>query len=97
VVGLYVAPPAHAVVLSIDEKSQIQALERTQPGLPSPALKPDFSRCELARVYAQLGKPPQELLSGNSETHLAIGDWSRLFRRCSCVSLSRINWRAWTA
>ena len=32
VVGLYVAPPAHAVVLSIDEKSQIQALDRTQPG-----------------------------------------------------------------
>ena len=27
-------PPAHAVVLSIDEKSQIQALDRTQPGLP---------------------------------------------------------------
>jgi transposase len=34
IVGLYVAPPAHAVVLSIDEKSQIQALDRTQPGLP---------------------------------------------------------------
>jgi transposase len=34
IVGLYVDPPAHAVVLSIDEKSQIQALDRTQPGLP---------------------------------------------------------------
>jgi transposase len=34
IVGLYVSPPAHAVVLSIDEKSQIQALDRTQPGLP---------------------------------------------------------------
>jgi hypothetical protein len=40
IVGLYVDPPAHAVVLSIDEKSQIQALDRTQPGLP---LKP--GRC----------------------------------------------------
>jgi transposase len=40
VVGLYVDPPTHAVVLSIDEKSQIQALDRTQPGLP---LKP--GRC----------------------------------------------------
>jgi hypothetical protein len=30
-------PPAHAIVLSLDEKSQIQALDRTQPGLP---LKP---------------------------------------------------------
>ncbi len=34
IVGLYVAPPAHAVVLSADDKSQIQALDRTQPGLP---------------------------------------------------------------
>jgi transposase len=34
VVGLYLHPPAHAIVLSVDEKSQIQALERTQPGLP---------------------------------------------------------------
>src|SRR6195952_4651440 len=34
VVGLYMDPPAHAVVLSVDEKSQIQALDRTQPGLP---------------------------------------------------------------
>jgi len=41
IVGLYVDPPAHAVVLSIDEKSQIQALDRTQPGLP---LKP--GRCQ---------------------------------------------------
>jgi hypothetical protein len=50
VVGLYVDPPAHAVVLSVDEKSQIQALDRTQPGLP---MKPgragtmthDYKRC----------------------------------------------------
>lgn len=40
VIGLYVSPPEHAVVLSCDEKSQIQALDRTQPGLP---LKP--GRC----------------------------------------------------
>jgi hypothetical protein len=37
IVGLYVGPPKPAVVVSIDEKSQIQALDRTQPGLP---LKP---------------------------------------------------------
>jgi hypothetical protein len=37
IVGLYMDPPKHAVVVSIDEKSQIQALDRTQPGLP---LKP---------------------------------------------------------
>jgi hypothetical protein len=34
VVGLYLDPPKHAIVLSVDEKSQIQALDRTQPGLP---------------------------------------------------------------
>ncbi len=34
VVGFYVDPPAHAVVLSVDEKSQIQALDRTQPSTP---------------------------------------------------------------
>ena len=34
IVGLYVSPPAHAVVLSFDENSRIQALDRTQPGLP---------------------------------------------------------------
>jgi transposase len=34
VVGLYLRPPEHAIVLSCDEKSQIQALDRTQPGLP---------------------------------------------------------------
>ena len=44
VVGLYVDPPAHAVVLSLDEKSQIQALDRTQPGLP---IKP--GRCQTMR------------------------------------------------
>ena len=41
IVGLYLDPPAHAVVLSIEEKSQIQALDRTQPGLP---IKP--GRCQ---------------------------------------------------
>ena len=37
IVGLYLNPPDKAVVLSVDEKSQIQALDRSQPGLP---LKP---------------------------------------------------------
>ena len=34
VVGLYLNPPQQALVLCVDEKSQIQALDRTQPGLP---------------------------------------------------------------
>ena len=34
IVGLYLNPPEHALVLSVDDKTQIQALDRTQPGLP---------------------------------------------------------------
>ena len=34
IVGIYLNPPEHAIVFSCDEKSQIQALDRTQPGLP---------------------------------------------------------------
>ena len=59
IVGLYVDPPAHAAVLSIDEKSQIQALDRTQPGLP---LKPgrcgtmthDYQRHGTTTLFAAL-------------------------------------------
>jgi transposase len=59
IVGLYVDPPAHAVVLSVDEKSQIQALDRTQPGLP---LKPgrcgtmthDYKRHGTTTLFAAL-------------------------------------------
>jgi transposase len=40
IVGLYMDPPKHAIVLSVDEKSQIQALDRTQPGLPSSRARP---------------------------------------------------------
>jgi hypothetical protein len=54
IVGLYVDPPAHAVVLSIDEKSQIQALDRTQPGLP---IKP--GRCQtMTHVTSGTAPPP---------------------------------------
>jgi len=59
IVGLYMDPPMHTVVLSIDEKSQIQALDRTQPGLP---LKPgkcgtmthDYKRHGVTTLFAAL-------------------------------------------
>ena len=59
IVGLYMAPPRHAVVLSVDEKSQIQALDRTQPGLP---IKPgkcgtmthDYKRNGTTTLFAAL-------------------------------------------
>ena len=40
IVGLYLDPPDRALVLAVDEKSQIQALDRTQPGLPMKAGRP---------------------------------------------------------
>jgi len=59
IVGLYMNPPAEAIVLSIDEKSQIQALDRTQPGLP---MKPgkcgtmthDYKRHGTTTLFAAL-------------------------------------------
>jgi len=59
IVGLYIDPPAHALVLSVDEKSQIQALDRTQPGLP---MKPgragtmthDYKRHGTTTLFAAL-------------------------------------------
>jgi transposase len=59
IVGLYVDPPAHAVVLSIDEKSQIQALDRTQPGLPmkkgrAGTLTHDYKRNGTTTLFAAL-------------------------------------------
>jgi transposase len=59
VVGLYMSPPAHAVVLSVDEKSQIQALDRTQPGRPMTAGRPatmthDYERHGTTTLFAAL-------------------------------------------
>jgi transposase len=59
VVGLYVSPPAHALVLCVDEKSQIQALDRTQPMLPlrpgQPARRShDYTRHGTTSLFAAL-------------------------------------------
>jgi|SRR5579862_334035 len=59
VVGLYVDPPAHAIVLSVDEKSQIQALDRTQPGLPlkrgrAGTITHDYKRNGTTTLFAAL-------------------------------------------
>ena len=59
VVGLYVDPPAHAIVLSSDEKSQIQALDRTQPGLPmkkgrAGTMTHDYKRLGTTTLFAAL-------------------------------------------
>ena len=65
IVGLYVNPPDHAIVLSIDEKSQIQALDRTQPGLPmkkgrAGTMTHDYKRHATTTLFAALN-----VLEGN--------------------------------
>jgi transposase len=64
VVGLYLNPPQQAVVLCVDEKSQIQALDRTQPGLPIKkgrcgTMTHDYKRNGTTTLFAAL-----EVLSG---------------------------------
>jgi transposase len=59
VVGLYISPPEHALVFSVDEKSQIQALDRTQPGLPmkygqAETLTHDYKRNGTTTLFAAL-------------------------------------------
>jgi transposase len=59
IVGLYVDPPAHAIVLSVDEKSQIQALDRSQPGLPlkkgrAGTMTHDYKRNGTTTLFAAL-------------------------------------------
>jgi len=65
VVGLYVDPPQHAVLLSLDEKTQIQALDRTQPGLPlkrgkCATMTHDYKRNGTTTLFAALN-----VLEGN--------------------------------
>ena len=59
VVGLYLAPPENEVALCVDEKSQIQALERTSLGLPMQPSKPsahthEYIRHEASTLFAAL-------------------------------------------
>ena len=59
VVGLYMNPPDRAVVLSVDEKSQVQALDRTQPGLPmkkgrAGTMTHDYKRHGTTTLFAAL-------------------------------------------
>jgi transposase len=59
VVGLYLNPPERAIVLSVDEKSQIQALDRTQPGLPmkkgrAGTMTHDYKRHGTTTLFAAL-------------------------------------------
>jgi transposase len=74
VVGLYVDPPAHAIVLSVDEKSQIQALDRTQPGLPLKkgrlgTMTHDYKRHGTTTLFAALNVLDGTVIGRNMQRH----------------------------
>jgi len=84
IVGLYLNPPEHALVLCCDEKSQIQALDRTQPSLP---LKPgragtmthDYKRNGTATLFAALNTLDGTVISLCQERH-RHQEWLRFLR-----------------
>ncbi len=74
IVGLYVNPPAHAIVLSVDEKSQIQALDRTQPGLPMKkgrrgTMTHDYKRNGTTTLFAALNVLDGTVIGRNMQRH----------------------------
>jgi transposase len=74
IVGLYVDPPAHAIVLSVDEKSQIQALDRTQPGLPmkkgrAGTMTHDYKRNGTTTLFAALNVLDGTVIGRNMQRH----------------------------
>ena len=76
VVGLYLNPPEHAVVLRVDEKTSIQALERTQPPLPLRSGRAarhthDYKRHGVVDLYAALEVATGKVTHRLSDTHTA--------------------------
>lgn len=74
VVGLYLNPPEHALVLSLDEKSQIQALDRTQPSLPLKrgrcgTLTHDYKRNGTTTLFAALNVADGRLIATCAPRH----------------------------
>lgn len=74
IVGLYLNPPEHALVLSCDEKSQIQALDRTQPGLPlkkgrGATMTHDYKRNGTTTLFAALSTLDGKLIGTCMKRH----------------------------
>ncbi|MFD4261346.1 IS630 family transposase [Streptomyces sp. NPDC058534] len=77
VVGLYLAPPANAVVFAVDEKPQIQALERTAPVLPMVPGVPerrsfDYVRHGTVDLFAALNTATGKVITKLSAQHRAV-------------------------
>src|SRR5579863_9715024 len=84
IVGLYLNPPEHALVLSVDEKSQIQALDRTQPGLPmkkgrGQTMTHDYKRNGTTTLFAALNTATGEVYGLCQERHRHL-EWLKFLR-----------------
>jgi transposase len=84
IVGLYLNPPEHALVLCVDEKSQIQALDRTHPGLPmkrgrGETMTHDYKRNGTVTLFAALNTSNGEVLGFCMERH-RHQEWLRFLR-----------------
>lgn len=85
IVGLYLSPPEHALVLCCDEKSQVQALDRTQPGLPmkkgrSATMTHDYKRHGTTTLFAALNVLDGQVISQCQERHRHI-EWLKFLRQ----------------
>ena len=74
IVGLYLDPPEHALVLCCDEKTQIPALDRTQPGLPlkrgkGKTMTHDYKRNGVTTLFAALNTLTGQVLSMTDQLH----------------------------
>jgi transposase len=84
IVGLYLNPPEHALVLCVDEKSQIQALDRTQPGLPLKkgrcgTMTHDYKRNGTATLFAALNTLDGTVISMCDDRH-RHQEWLKFLR-----------------
>lgn len=84
IVGLYLNPPEHALVLSCDEKSQIQALDRTQPGLPlkrgrAGTMSHDYKRHGTTTLFAALNTLDGKVISLCQQRH-RHQEWLKFLR-----------------
>lgn len=90
IVGLYLNPPEHALVLSVDEKSQIQALDRTQPGLPlkrgrGATMTHDYKRNGTTTLFAALNTRNGEVMGMCMQKH-RHQEWLRFLRHIQQVT-----------
>jgi len=84
VVHLYLHPPANAIVLSVDEKCQIQALDRTQPGLPwkkgrCGTMTHDYKRHGTTTLFAAMNTQDGTVIDICMPTHNHV-DWIRFLK-----------------